>query len=158
MARRGRRRSDEQYPQAEAEPKATVGGKRRRTEDVPVPELPQPSQASDVVQPAFFDDSRNVVSANAASPSGAGSATALAATAGAVATVVSEVLTCILLGRSASIREIGGAGLMRGNLHGTDHRTTPNRSDVVAQAGRNDDVDAMPVNMDVITHSKRGRE
>jgi hypothetical protein len=38
-----------------------------------------------------------------------------------------------------------------GNLHGTDDRTTPNTSDVAAQAGLNDDTDDlhdMPVNMD----------
>lgn len=55
---------------------------------------------------------------------------------------------------------------MRGDLHGTDDRTTPNTSDAVAQAGRNDDthdmhdtqdLHLMPVNMDFMPFFKRRR-
>ena len=47
---------------------------------------------------------------------------------------------------------------MRGDLRRTDDRTTPNTSDVVAQAGRNDDerdLHDMPVNMDSMPLLKR---
>src|SRR6266567_2165972 len=73
-------------------------------------------------QPALTAESRNVVSAKAASPRGAGSAIPVAAGAAAGATADSSVvLTCILLGRLVSLRKLGGAGTTRGNLHGTDH-------------------------------------
>src|SRR6266700_6869869 len=86
--------------------------------------MAKPSQASEVVQPAFLADSRNVVSAKAARPSGAGSAIPLRTGAVAGATAVSsEVLTCILLGRSASIR--GEPDRSGGNLHGTQVMSSP---------------------------------
>src|SRR6266487_5267378 len=92
--------------------------------------MAKPSQASEVVQPAFLAESRNVVSAKAARPSGAGSAIpviAAAATGGS-----SGVLTCILLGRSVSLRKTGEPE--RGGTY-----TGPNTSDVAVIEGRNDD-------------------
>jgi hypothetical protein len=70
----------ERYQEGKRDPESTVGGKHRRTKGIVPLKLPHPCTNPWVPQalgskPAFTAESTKVVSANAARPSGAGSAT-----------------------------------------------------------------------------------